>query len=275
MAGIFWNPTRGQILTARKYPATTERGLNMSIYVTGDCHGEFSKFNSARFPEQAEGDIVIIAGDFGGYWRDTPDERWWLKWLSEKPAQYCFVDGNHENYDRLNVLPVESWNGGLVQRLPHTNILHLMRGQMYNIDGCRIFTFGGTASHDISDGIIPYDENGEWREKEREMLRAGKRMFRIEHLEWWKEEMPSEEEMQLGRDTLEANHWSCDYIITHDCPSGLRPFVAREPEMNPLVEYLQEINDKTDYKRWYFGHHHMDRAFGRQICLYDRIEQIY
>lgn len=41
------------------------------IYITGDCHREFSRFNTQNFPEQYEmtkEDYVIICGDFGGVW---------------------------------------------------------------------------------------------------------------------------------------------------------------------------------------------------------------
>ena len=39
------------------------------IYITGDCHGEFEKFDIDLFPEQKEmtkEDFMIICGDFGG-----------------------------------------------------------------------------------------------------------------------------------------------------------------------------------------------------------------
>ena len=41
------------------------------IYVTGDCHGNFARFEQKHFSEQAnmtKDDAVIIAGDFGGVW---------------------------------------------------------------------------------------------------------------------------------------------------------------------------------------------------------------
>ena len=41
------------------------------IYITGDCHGNFERFNPNIFPEQNEmtkEDYVIICGDFGGVW---------------------------------------------------------------------------------------------------------------------------------------------------------------------------------------------------------------
>ena len=41
------------------------------IYVTGDTHGNFRRFQPEYFPKQAgmtKNDVVIIAGDFGGVW---------------------------------------------------------------------------------------------------------------------------------------------------------------------------------------------------------------
>lgn len=41
------------------------------VSVTGDCHGNFRRFQSECFPEQAnmtKDDTVIITGDFGGVW---------------------------------------------------------------------------------------------------------------------------------------------------------------------------------------------------------------
>ena len=45
------------------------------------------------------------------------------------------------------------WNDGMVQRIrPH--ILHLLRGQAFEIDEASFFTMGGAGSHDITDGIL-------------------------------------------------------------------------------------------------------------------------
>ena len=37
-------------------------------------------------------------------------------------------------------------------------ILHLMRGEIFNIDNKSFFTFGGAKSHDIQEGILNLDE---------------------------------------------------------------------------------------------------------------------
>lgn len=41
------------------------------IYITGDTHADFSRFEIDKFPIQTEMtkyDYVIICGDFGGVW---------------------------------------------------------------------------------------------------------------------------------------------------------------------------------------------------------------
>ena len=106
------------------------------IWVTGDTHGDWiHRVNMDSFPEQREmskDDYVIILGDFG-IWRDSPQQRWYLNWLEERNFTTLFIDGNHENYDILDSYPVEEWHGGKVHFIK-PSIIHLMRGQVFDID---------------------------------------------------------------------------------------------------------------------------------------------
>ncbi len=89
----------------------------MAIFITGDTHGDFTRFKKKIFYEQAEltkDDCVMIAGDFGGIWDGSAEERhWldWLDWLEAKPFTTLFVSGNHENFDMLAEFPIEDWHG--------------------------------------------------------------------------------------------------------------------------------------------------------------------
>lgn len=83
------------------------------IYITGDTHGSFSRrLNVKNFPEQKEmtkDDYVIICGDFGGVWDigwESKSEKHWLDWFEERNYTLLFIDGNHENFDRLRVANV-------------------------------------------------------------------------------------------------------------------------------------------------------------------------
>lgn len=49
------------------------------VFITGDCHGNFRRFGRRYFPEQEtmdRDDYIIVAGDFGGVWADTPEENY-------------------------------------------------------------------------------------------------------------------------------------------------------------------------------------------------------
>ena len=67
----------------------------MSIYITGDCHGDYRRFSTEIFPEQytmGKNDYVIVCGDFG-YWSEDREQLWWRKWLDKKPFTTLWVDG--------------------------------------------------------------------------------------------------------------------------------------------------------------------------------------
>ena len=43
-----------------------------------------------------------------------------------------------------------------------------------------------------------------------------------------------------------------------------------------LTKYLQEIKEKLTYKKWFFGHHHMDKVISaEEICLFEQIVQVH
>ena len=103
----------------------------MAVFITGDTHGDFTRFKKDIFYEQAEltkDDCVIIAGDFGGIWDGSRQERHWLDWLEAKPFTTLFVSGNHENFDLLAEFPTEDWHGGKVQHI-RPSVIHLLRGR--------------------------------------------------------------------------------------------------------------------------------------------------
>ena len=48
-----------------------QKARTTMIWITGDCHAEFNRFSTKRFPAQKEmtkDDFVIICGDFAGIW---------------------------------------------------------------------------------------------------------------------------------------------------------------------------------------------------------------
>lgn len=219
-------------------------------------------------------DVVIICGDFGMVWEESGEsasERYWLKWLEDKPFTTVFVCGNHENFDRLYQYPVKEWHGGKVHEIrPH--VLHLMRGEVFDIEGLKFFAFGGASSHDIRDGIIDPAEDENWRETAREWYKAGK-MYRIKGISWWEQELPTQGEMDNGIKNLERVGNKVDYIITHSPSASVIALLGYGLyEQDVLTRYLEDIRSKVEYKKHFCGHMHVDKAVNeKDIILYEQI----
>lgn len=245
------------------------------IYVTGDTHGDFTRFNTKKFPVQKQmtkNDFVIICGDFGGVWDNSMKENYWLDWLNDKPFTTLFVSGNHENFDLLGEIPVSEWKGGKVQ-LVRDSIIHLMRGQIYDIDGKLCFTMGGASSHDIEGGILELDDP--YYKLKQKRLKRQKLSYRTNHVSWWKEELPSDEEYRTARDHLAAYGWKVDYIFTHCCPSSVQDLlVEEEKQQDRLTDFFDELKNSCTFDYWFCGHYHVNQVLmEKYIVLYEKILQ--
>ena len=223
------------------------------IYITGDTHGtiDIHKLNSKNFPEGrtlTKDDYVIICGDFGFVWNGDKEDKWWLNWLNNKPWTTLFVDGNHENHDMLEQMEVTEWHGGKVHMI-NESVIHLMRGQVYEINGKKWFTFGGAKSQD--------------------------QMVRVEGKDWWAGEMASEEEYEEAVRNLAANGWTVDYVVTHCAPSRFAHQIKWWYEPDRMTNFLDySIYDRLGFGVWFCGHYHTDMVMeqeygkGTVIALY-------
>ena len=223
------------------------------IFVTGDLHGHIdkSKLNTQFFPRQKDltkDDFVIIAGDFGGIWDESRSENWLLRWLEKKSFTTLFVDGNHENFDLLNQYPVTTWNGGKVHEI-RPGIIHLMRGQVFQIEGMKFFTFGGADSVD--------------------------KHYRKEGISWWPQERPTDEEFVEGMENLEKQNYSVDYVISHTAPLNVvEKLTVYSTLLDPATIMLSVFQEKISFKRWYFGHFHQDTTLGNYTALYHEMANV-
>lgn len=226
------------------------------IFVTGDTHADIDSdklFDTDFSKRLSKDDFVIVAGDFGYVWNGEEKEAANIKRLEELPFTLLFIDGNHENFDMLDAYPVETWHGGKVHRIGN-GIIHLMRGQVFEICGKSIFTFGGADSTD--------------------------KFMRTEGLSWWKQELPSEAEIEEGLSNLERAGWNIDYAITHTCPDHVLDMFAKRSKFrlrsDILTLYLERIFQRLNFRKWFLGHFHFDAelndkitvVFNKMICLY-------
>lgn len=226
------------------------------IYLTGDTHGNFSRFTTANFPagpSLTKKDIVVILGDFGLFWstRDQSNSSYWAWWLGEKPWTTLFIDGNHENFDLINDLPEVDMFGGKVG-VAGDSIYHLKRGQLYNIDGNSIFTLGGAGSIDKD--------------------------MRTEGLSWWAEENISKEDIENSEQVLNSVDWKVDYIFTHTIPNSVMPEFGIFNNIDSNSYLLEDIRlQMQGFKHWYCGHMHRELTISNPVTgpyltsLYEKI----
>ncbi|MBE6828023.1 MAG: hypothetical protein E7514_05350 [Ruminococcaceae bacterium] len=206
------------------------------IYVTGDTHGETERLSPSRLRFMKEGDTLIICGDFGFIWDNGKKEQKIIRQLGKRKYNICFIDGTHENFSLLNDYEVSEWNGGKVHKI-YDNLYHLMRGQIYDIDGSLVFTMGGGESPDID---IRTEQNG-----------------------WSKEEIPTQDELMEGIKNLEKYNDKVDIVITHEPPTRIKGFLQLKDYDNlrvtALNAYFEGIAESCKFKKWFFGSMHIDK----------------
>lgn len=230
----------------------------MTVYITGDVHArwDFSKFDyfQKQYPEANENDYVIICGDFGLIWNfqgEDDDEIALRKEYEAMPYTILFVDGNHECHPRLFDFPEMDMFGGKVHKMGK-NIYHLMRGEIYTIEGKTYFCLGGAPSHD--------------------------KFWRTPGESWWEEEVPNRKERRHALNNLAVHNYKVNYIITHDAPTSVAiNLIFRDRysdrEVTEWGNWLDaNIDAKVEFDRWYFGHYHIDTVLenGKYNCLYYR-----
>lgn len=272
------------------------------IIFSGDIHGniDIGKLNGQNIKKHLKSiddetplnkdDIIIIVGDFGLVWYDEThnkfkEDLYWRKWLINKGCTIAFVDGNHENHNLLDNLPIEEKFGGKVGIVNVFNeekivfngtktkirkeigqIYHLKRGEIYTINDKKIFTFGSAESQDKAQ--------------------------RIPNVEWWSREESSLEEQAYALENLEKHNWEIDYVLSHTCPGDIGVKIAEKywfgpyssnPKYNKFIDKACDSTSKffnmliangLKFKEWHFGHYHEDivvdkKFFGhyKEICI--------
>ncbi len=203
------------------------------VYITGDIHGDATRFKNPIFKKLKAGDVLIICGDFGFIWDDSRQERQTLKKLRDLPFTIAFVDGCHENFDLLeqNYKTVR-WRGGMAHVIA-PNIFHMMRGEIFTIDDMTFFAFGGGHSQDFE-------------------FRQGRN--------WWQREQPTHGEIRRAIHNLNRYDAKVDYIITHEPPASLKDCLGVDVQQRLEIHtFFEDIIKECSYKKWFFGKCHMDR----------------
>lgn len=224
----------------------------MSIYITGDVHGDFSELLQwCCAMEPKKRDIIVILGDvalnyFGG-WKDYKRKK---KANALGPEIFC-IHGNHEmRPEDAGCYELIDWHGGKVWWQPEfPNLIFAKDGEIYDLDGKKVIVLGGAYSVD--------------------------KYERLAHdYQWFPNEQPSAEIKQFAEEQLARADWKVDAVFSHTCPYKYRPLEAMIHgfDQNTIdtttEEWLDQIEDKLDYKKRYCGHWHINKHIDKMEFLF-------
>lgn len=213
------------------------------IYITGDTHGDYEIFSERRLSHLKKGDTLIVTGDFGFIWDNSKDEIKNLKKLSKKKYDILFVEGAHENFERIRAYGEVKLHGGTARKISD-NIYCLNRGELYSIEDKTIFALGGglPPEADETDGAIS---------------------------------MPTDEELEYAVVNIQEQRRRLDIIVTHEAPASVKRLIDRNASINDLNIFLDTVMHNTRYRRWYFGSLHEDRPVSDSlICVFEDVHKI-
>lgn len=233
------------------------------IFITGDKHRDFSRLiRFCKKNKTTPADIIILLGDAGfNYYGDRRDIRLKRK-LARIPVTLLCIHGNKENRpEHLPACRRKTFCGGPVyfeEKFP--NILFARDCGIYVLGGREAIVLGGAHSVD--------------------------RLFRREEgLPWWPDEVPGEETRKCFEEVMQKRNNKIDYIFTHTAPLGYEPtemFIANKSGKKKkktyrldidksLEKWLDTMEQKITYEKWFCGHYHTDKQTDRLELMFHRI----
>ena len=212
------------------------------ILITGDIHGDFTRFKDKRLKKLRKSDALIICGDFGFIWDGSRREKRILKRLGRRRYNILFVEGSHENFEELEKYETEEWCGGMTRKISG-NLRQLVRGNVFEIAGKTVFAFGGGKSDDTNDELK------------------------------MKYEVPSGNELAEADRKLSEHGNQVDYVVSYEPPVTLGEFLTgNEAQADTIGAYLEEKKNTLQFAHWFFGKFHVTKRIPtRFTAVFDTV----
>jgi len=227
------------------------------FYLTGDTHRDFDRLEEfLYYADGADEDVLIILGDVGINYHGYAADNALKQELSELPVTFFCVYGNHEmRPENIDSYEITHWNGGRAFWEPEfPNLIFAIDGEVYELDGLRCIVIGGANSID--------------------------KHFRVRGVSWWDDEQASDEIMNYVEQQLEKLNWKIDIVLSHTCPYNYMPREVFLPNVyegsidNSMEIWLDKIENKLDYMRWYCGHFHTDKIDDKIHFMYQGFREL-
>lgn len=229
------------------------------IWLTGDTHRDFDRvFDFCADNGTTPDDVLIILGDAGiNFFLDKRDHKLKKKLSALEVALLC-IHGNHEERPFMidNYIEKE-WRGGIVyceEEFP--NLLFAKDGEIYDLEGKKAIAIGGAYSVD-----------------KYHRLRSG--------LTWFPTEQPTDEIMDDVERALDRVGWRIDVVLSHTTPRKYEPTEMFLPVVDQSTvdktteDWLDTIEDRLDYERWYCGHFHCSKKADRIMIMFEDFEELF
>ncbi len=224
------------------------------IYYTGDIHGEKTKIIMfCRNFHLKKEDVIVILGDVSAnYYANGRDRELKDTLVKQQPTFLC-IHGNHEiRPANLPNYKTREWNSGIVwYEEEYPNILFAKDGEIYDIDGLKHLVIGGAYSVD--------------------------KFYRLKNnYGWWADEQPSDEIKQYVEEQIKTKTF--DIVLSHTCPRKYEPtevfltFIDQSTVDKSTEIWLDEIEEKIDYKAWFCGHWHIEKRIDKMHFLFNTFE---
>lgn len=225
------------------------------IYITGDTHGSFERVERfcARFETSRE-DILIILGDAGINFSGGQHDRRKKELLESLPITIFAIHGNHEQRPcTIETYKEKMWHGGMVYyEEEFLDLLFAKDGEVFELDGKKAIVMGGAYSVD--------------------------KMMRLMYgYGWWPDEQPSEEIKRAVERKLDELGWKVDVVLSHTTPLKYEPVevflkgIDQSKVDKSTEEWLDGIEDKLDYGKWYCGHYHTEKKVDRVEIMFENV----
>ena len=222
------------------------------IFFTGDIHGNVNgvaAFINKVHPTME--DVIVLLGDVGANYYNGRKDYLMKQWLNDSGTRFLCIHGNHEMRPvHVSGYIETEWCGGKGWLQPeYPNLVFAKDGEIYTMNGLRYLVIGGAYSVD--------------------------KYYRLSRgWSWWPDEQPSAAIKRKVESVLASRGRQADIVLSHTTPLSLEPreaflpFIDQRTVDTSTEEWLDAIERRLDYKRWYAGHFHTVKETGKLRLMY-------